>query len=437
MNKPNSLSSYRWVVLAAFSLISIVVQLQWLTHAPIARAAAVFYKGQFSPTSFFDIDFLAELYMLVYLLVAIPASYIIDKYGIRFGVGLGAVLAGIGAAIKGFLGYSYFWVLIGQVLLSISQPFVLNAITAVTVRWFPVKERALAAGLASLAQYLGIIAAFVITPMLIVSTSSSPAYGQGIDSMLRIYGIITVISCILTLILMRERPAVAPSDEPMERHDFVQGVKHMFKLKDMNLMIILFTIGLGIFNAVSSMVDSIAANLGVKDSDGLIGALMIVGGIIGAVIIPLLSDLLYRRKLFLVICLAGMIPGIVGLTFAAKLTGGVGVNPQAAYNLALASSFILGFFVMSAGPIGFQYAAEISAPTPESTSQGVLILSGQISGLIMVAGMSMRANAYLPTWMIIFVIGTLVAFIITLLMRESPIILAERAKNQKKKEAAA
>jgi len=132
-----------------------------------------------------------------------------------------------------------------------------------------------------------------------------------------------------------------------------------------------------------------------------------------------------------------MIPGIVGLTFAAKLTGGVGVNPQAAYNLALASSFILGFFVMSAGPIGFQYAAEISAPTPESTSQGVLILSGQISGLIMVAGMSMRANAYLPTWMIIFVIGTLVAFIITLLMRESPIILAERAKNQKKKEAAA
>jgi MFS family permease len=196
-------------------------------------------------------------------------------------------------------------------------------------------------------------------------------------------------------------------------------------------MIILFTLGLGIFNAVSSMTDAIAANLGVKDSNGMIGGLMLIGGIIGALIIPFLSDRFFRRKLFLVICLAGMIPGIAGLTFAAKLTGGLGVNPAAAYNLALVSSFILGFFVMSAGPIGFQYAAEISAPTPESTSQGVLIFAGQLSGIIMVAGMSMKSNIYLPYWMIIFVFGTLLAFISTLLLRESPMILAERTKHEK------
>src|SRR5664279_406204 len=217
MSKENTLSSYRWVVLAAFSLISIVVQLQWLTHAPIARAAAVYYKGQFNPASFIDIDFLALLYMLVYLVVCIPASYFIDKYGIRLGVGLGAILAGIGAAIKGLWGYSFAAVVVGQIFLSVSQPFVLNAITAVTVRWFPVKERALSAGLASLAQYLGIIAAMILTPMMIISSPSNPAYGQGIDHMLRVYGIVTVASAILTVFLMRERPAVAPSDESIER----------------------------------------------------------------------------------------------------------------------------------------------------------------------------------------------------------------------------
>jgi MFS family permease len=434
MNKQNSLSAYRWVILGAFAMISIVVQLQWLTHAPIARPAAVFYKGQFNPDSFLDIDFLALLYMLVYLIISIPASHIINKYGIRLGIGLGAILAAIGAGIKGAMGASYIAVVVGQVFLSVAQPFILNALTAVTVRWFPVKERALAAGLASLAQYLGIFAAMLFTPMMVNHDPSSPGYGQGTDTMLRVYGIITVASCILTLILMRERPAIAPSDESIERYGFSKGFKHMFSLRDMNLMVILFTIGLGIFNAVSSMVDAIAANLGVKDSDGMIGGLMLIGGIIGAVIIPILSDLFYRRKLFLIICLAGMVPGIAGLTFAAKLTGGLGVNPEAAYNLALASSFILGFFVMSAGPIGFQYAAEISAPTPESTSQGVLILSGQISGIIMVAGMSIKSNIYLPYWMIIFVLGTVIAFIITLLIRESPIILAERAKHKKKLE---
>jgi MFS family permease len=431
MNKQNSLTSYRWVVLGAFMLISIVVQLQWLTHAPIARAAAVYYKGQFNPDSFFDIDFLALLYMLVYLIICIPASYFIDKYGIRLGIGLGAVLAAIGAGIKGGMGESFTAVVIGQVFLAISQPFILNAVTAVTVRWFPVKERALAAGLAALAQYLGIIAAMLFTPMMVVHNPSDPAYGQGTDSMLKVYGIITVASCILTIILMRERPAIAPSDESIERHGFSRGIKHMFHLRDMNLTIILFTIGLGIFNAVSSMTDAIAANLGVSDSNGMIGALMLIGGIVGALIIPALSDHFFKRKLFLVICLAGMVPGIAGLTFAARLTGGVGVHPEAAYNLALASSFILGFFVMSAGPIGFQYAAEISTPTPESTSQGVLLLSGQLSGIIMVAGMSMKANAYLPYWMIIFVFGTLLAFLSTLLLRESPLILVERAKHLK------
>jgi uncharacterized membrane protein YsdA (DUF1294 family) len=204
----------------------------------------------------------------------------------------------------------------------------------------------------------------------------------------------------------------------------------MFALRDMNLTVILFIIGLGIFNAVMSMEDAIAANLRVPDSNGNIGFWMLMGGVAGALIIPALSDHFYRRKLFLVICLAGMIPGMAGLTFAAKLTALLGMSPVAAYNLAIASGIILGFFVMSAGPIGFQYAAEISAPTPESTSQGVLILSGQISGIIMVAGMSMKSNLYLPYWMIIFVFGTVVAFLITLLMRESPIILAERAKHK-------
>ncbi len=39
------------------------------------------------------------------------------------------------------------------------------------------------------------------------------------------------------------------------------------------------------------------------------------------------------------------------------------------------------------GPIGFQYAAEITYPTPEGTSNGLLLLMGQISGIIFILGM--------------------------------------------------
>jgi len=411
---------YRWAVLIAYMFINIVVQIQWLTFAPVARAAEVFYAGQFNPASLLNIDFLALVYMLAYLIVSVPASYVIDTYGIRVGIGIGALLAAVGGLLKGLLATSFAAVVIGQVVLAIAQPFVLNAVTALSARWFPLRERGTAAGLAALAQYLGIIVVMIVTPMLVVSVAGDPAYGQGIDRMLLIYGIATVVAAVVAILVIRERPPTPPSSEAVERYSFFKGLRHIFSLRDMRFMLILFFIGLGIFNAVSSMVDSIAENLRVVDSDGMIGAIMLIGGVIGAVVLPILSDVTRKRKAFLVACIAGMVPGMALLSFAAWITGGPGVNPDGAYIVAMTGSFLLGFFVMSAGPIGFQYAAEISAPAPESTSQGLLLLSGQITGLIFVAGMSIRQNAYLPAFLIAFVVLAVVALIGVSMIKESP-----------------
>jgi MFS family permease len=176
----NRLSKYRWVILAALMMITMMSQVQWLTHAPIARAAEVYYKGRFNPLSFFNIDFLASSYMILYLVFAIPASYFISTFGIVKGIGLGVLLTVVGASLKGFSGESFNMVMAGQVLLAIAQPFIINSPTAVAARWFPVKERAMATGLATLAQYIGILIAMVVTPMLIVSSPASPYYGNGI-----------------------------------------------------------------------------------------------------------------------------------------------------------------------------------------------------------------------------------------------------------------
>jgi hypothetical protein len=39
----------------------------------------------------------------------------------------------------------------------------------------------------------------------------------------------------------------------------------------------------------------------------------------------------------------------------------------------------LGFFLISISPIGMQYSAEITQPTPEGTSNGLIQLAGQLS----------------------------------------------------------
>jgi MFS family permease len=103
--------------------------------------------------------------------------------------------------------------------------------------------------------------------------------------------------------------------------------------------------------------------------------MMIFGGILGAVILPLLSDRYRKRAPFLVLAVSGATIGLAGITYVAN------------YGLLLVFSFIFGFFLLSAGPIGFQYGAEITYPAPEGTSNGLLLLMGQISGIIFILGM--------------------------------------------------
>ena len=352
---------YRWVILAVFMSMNFVLQIEWLAHAAVARPADIFYAGQFNPASFFNIDFLAMVYMLVYIIVSLPASYIIDTYGIKTGLGIGAVLAGVSGLAKGLLATNFTGVMIAQVGLAVSQPFILNSVTAVSVRWFPLRERGLAAGMSALSQYLGIIVAMLITPLMIGSNPDLPGYGQGFKNMLMIYGVITFIASLLSLILIREHPPTPPSTEPYVRHRFISGLRYILKQRDALITIFLFLIGLGIFNAISSMTDSISEHLGIKDSNGLIGGMMLIGGIIGAAILPALSDKYRKRKAFLVICIIGTAPGIFGLAFAGHLFADL----QVIYGVSLASAFTLGFFIMSAGPIGFQYTAEVSARSEE------------------------------------------------------------------------
>lgn len=408
---------YRFVILSVFMLITVAIEIQWLTHAAVARPAEVFYEGQFNPASFFNIDFLAMVYMVAFLVMSFPASYIIDTYGVKTGLLIGSVLLGLFSIMKAALAHSFTGVLIAQIGLALAQPFILNAVTAVTARWFPLSERGMAAGLLALAQYIGIILAMLLTPALVGSDPELANYGEGFEKMLWIYGIISLVASALFILFMKERPKNA-APETIERFDFFKGIKHIVKKRDMIIMLFLFLIGLGIFNAISAMTDSIAEHVGVKDSDGLIGGLMLIGGIIGAIILPILSDKYRKRKLFMVICILGMVPAVLGLAFPDFLAS----ETESIYRITLASSFVLGFFVMSAGPIGFQYAAEVSYPARESSSQGLLLWVGQLTGMLFVAGMSVDNNLHLGSFMTTFAVLSIVALVAVLMLKESPMI---------------
>ena len=392
---------YRWVVLLVYFIINVLMQMQWITFAPITSEAVLFYN-----VPALQIDLLSLIFMIVYLFVSFPASYIIDTWGIRIGIGIGAVLMGVFGFIKGFYGASYNMVVIAQIGIAIGQPFVLNSITKVGVRWFPLHERATQAGISVLAQFLGIIIAMVLTPALFKM--------YGMETMLMIYGIVTLAGAMIFIMFNKENPPTPPCPAGHdERISVFAGMKHIFKQKDMIYLLFVFFIALGIFNAVTTWVEQIIKPRGFTIMEaGIIGALMMVGGIVGAALLPMLSDKLRKRKIFLVITILCAVPGLIGMTFAGS------------YYMLVASSFAFGFFLMAAGPIGFQYSAEICYPAPEATSQGLLMLVGQISGIIFVFGMDIATSdgASKTPAMVVFIVLMIINVLFSLKLKESKLV---------------
>ena len=361
--------AYRWVVLAVFMFVSAINQLLWITFASITGDAAKFYG-----VSDLSIGLLSMSFMIVYIFVSIPASWAIDTYGVRVAVGIGAALTAIFGILRGVWASSYTLVLIAQIGIAIGQPLILNAITTVAAHWFPESERATASGLGSLSMYLGIFLGLALTPFLLLHF--------GIGSMLVIYGIVAIVAAAVFFVFARERPATPPCPPGMEVRSLVfDGFKQMFRSRNFILLLVIFFIGLGAFNAVTTWIEDIVRPNGFSSTQaGFIGGLMIVGGIVGALVLPTLSDRQHKRVPFILIALAGATLGLVGITFGAS------------YWLLLVSAFVMGFFLLSAGPIGFQYGAETTYPTPEGTSNGLLLLMGQISGIAFIFAMdSFRA----------------------------------------------
>jgi len=190
----------------------------------------------------------------------------------------------------------------------------------------------------------------------------------------------------------------------------------MFKSQDFWLLMFIFFIGLGVFNCVTTWIENIMMPRGFTAVQaGNTGGAMIAGGIVGALIMPLLSDYYRRRTPFIMIALAGATIGLIGITFATS------------YFMLLTFGAMLGFFLLSSGPIGFQYGAEITFPASEGASNGWLLLMGQVSGIAFIFGMDAfkSESTGSMTYPLMVLIGLMIfSFLLSARLKESKILTA-------------
>ena len=347
---------YRWVVLAVFMLVNLTMQMLWIAYAPITSMASTYYG-----VSELWIGLLAMSFMIAFIPLSLPASWLIDTRGFRTAVGLGVVLMGVFGIARGLAGSNYALVLLSTIGIAVAQPFLLNSWTTVSANWFPAGQRATAVGLITLANLVGTAIGMVLTPLLVNTMS--------IAAVQVVYGVVAAAAAVTFLALARERPVTPPCPPGMEeRALMLDGLKHAFRVKPFLVYLAVVFVGMGVYNGVTTWVEQIVHPRGFSATDaGLIGALMLGGGLIGAVVVSALSDWQQKRVRFLVLGLVLTVPGLLGVAFFS--------TPWLLY----AAAFLLGFFLVPVMPIGMQYAAEVTYPTPEGTSNGLIQLFGQVS----------------------------------------------------------
>ena len=407
---------YRWVVLGIYGLCTGVIQLMWTTFFSITTDAWKYYGFTDATKGESAISLLSIIFMAGMIIVSIPSLAAFERFGFKKAVGFGVVLTGICALLRGLFGDSYTLVLVMTVGFAIAQPFLLNSPGLVAGKWFPERERATANSVGLLCSYFGMCVGLLLTPVLLES-------GMTIKSMLLTYGAVGVVSAILFLIFVKEKPPTPPCPEELAgRSDFKEGIKFALKKKNFILALLMFFCVFGVFNTFFTMIEPILRNLTNEGVDatqvGIIGVIILGIGIIGSLIISLISDKDKQHKRLPYMIVVNII-GCVGFALFLAMKGFGG--------LAIAAA-IYGFFIVGGAPLTLTFAAESCYPTSEGTSEGLLMFMGNVAGVIFLGAASLFGTNH--RMLMVAMIDVTVFYIVLMFFAKE--IKLEKAKQEEK-----
>jgi sugar phosphate permease len=229
--------------------------------------------------------------------------------------------------------------------------------------------------------------------------------------MLLTYGVLGLLGILLFFPLVRSHPAT-PAREVQVRQEITgwQGIRHILRIKDFVILGFIALIGIGVFNGLATWLEKILNELhqiAMTDA-GIIAAVLILSGIIGCVVIPLISDKIMKRKPFLLLASAVGTVSIIALMIAKG------------YAANMVNGIFLGFFLISALPIMLTMSAETTGARFAGISVGYLQLLGNGAAVAIVPIMEfMHSVTGQFIWPLAFIAGLLgIAFLLAIVIRE-------------------
>ncbi|XP_022096528.1 major facilitator superfamily domain-containing protein 7-like isoform X2 [Acanthaster planci] len=315
--------------------------------------------------------------MVASIPVGFLSTWILDTFGLRVGMMMGAWLNVVGLGVRYIStieqvqgDIKFIVVMIGQGLAAMAQPFILFAPTKLAALWFPESQRAIANTLGSSSNPLGILASFLLSKIIVQKEDDIP-------TMLWIYIIPGgVAAAMMTFGFCSSVPPTPPSASAAESSEsFLQGLKKILNNRAYLLLLLVFGSGLGLFNCVSSLVEQILCSRGYDDSySSLVGALMIGGGMLGAIVTGVYVDKTKKFETTAKLCFTTAVLGLIAFCTLSCFR-------EVSVSIAVAGG-VFGTAGFGAYPVIMELGVETTFPVAEGTSTGFLVMAGQVQGII-------------------------------------------------------
>ncbi|XP_047429526.1 feline leukemia virus subgroup C receptor-related protein 1 isoform X2 [Mugil cephalus] len=370
----------RFAVLAVFSLYSLVNAFQWIQYSIITNVFTRYYGVTND-----KVDWLSIVYMVAYVPLIFPATWLLDWKGLRLTALLGAGLNCAGAWLKcASVSPERFGVTVAaQVVCSVAQVFILGLPSRIASVWFGPREVSTACATAVLGNQLGTAIGFLLPPVLVPNTADDiEQMGRNISVMFYGTAAVSTALFILTVIVIKDRPALPPSqaqavlpDSPPEDYSYKQSIINLMVNKAFVLLLISYGIMTGSFYSVSTLLNQMIMTCYENQelNAGRIGLTLVVAGMVGSILCGLWLDHTKTYKMTTLIVYGLSFLGMVVFTFTLDLNNIL---------LVFFTAGVLGFFMTGYLPLGFEFGVEITYPESEGTSSGLLNAFAQIFGII-------------------------------------------------------
>jgi predicted MFS family arabinose efflux permease len=270
-----------WYVIITYSLVCAATQVLWLTYAAITTETAKRYG-----VSVGTVGWLAEIFPLLYVVLAIPAGILLDRW-FRPTLATGGALVALGGSVR-LIGETFAWAMAGQVLVAIAQPAVLSAVGKLAGEYLPTDQRAAGIATGSAGSFLGMLAALLLGPTL-------GAEGQ-LERLLLVEAVLAVIPAAALASVLRR------AGRETREHAAIEGnaARSLWRLAPMRILCGLAFLGFGIFVALATWLQTLLHPAGVSEAAaGALLVAMVVAGVVGCAVLPTLVARRVGERAFL------------------------------------------------------------------------------------------------------------------------------------------